>query len=63
MRTERWKAFGRNCGGELHLYDPRRDRRETRDLAGANAGKARELFGVVRGRAGGRCRTTRDDLS
>ena len=53
VRTERWKAFGHNRGGDLHLFDPRRDRRETRDLSGANAGKPRELFGVVRGPAGG----------
>ena len=32
VRTDRWKAFGRNYGDELHLYDPRSDRRETRDL-------------------------------
>ena len=52
-RTEHWKAFGRNYGDELHLYDPRRDPRETRDLVRANPGKARELFGEVRARAGG----------
>ena len=52
-RTDRWKAFGHNRGGNLHLYDPRRDRLETRDLSGANPGKARELFGAVRRRAGG----------
>ena len=53
VRSERWKAFGNNRGGNVHLYDARRDRRERHDLARANAGKARELFGVVRGRAGG----------
>jgi arylsulfatase A-like enzyme len=53
VRTDRWKTFGRNYGDDLHLYDPRRDRRETRDLVGSNPGKARELYGVVRARAGG----------
>jgi arylsulfatase A-like enzyme len=53
VRTDRWKAFGDNRGGALHLYDPRRDRRERRDLARANSGEARRLFGVVRSRAGG----------
>ena len=53
VRSEHWKAFGRNPGGDLHLYDPRRDRRETNDLAGARGAKARELRGVVRRKAGG----------
>jgi arylsulfatase A-like enzyme len=53
VRSERWKAFGSNRGGDLHLYEPRRDRREWRDLAGSRPGKAGELFGVARRKAGG----------
>jgi arylsulfatase A-like enzyme len=53
VRTDRWKAFGDNRGSDVHLYDARRDRRETRDLSGANPGRARQLSGVVRSRAGG----------
>jgi arylsulfatase A-like enzyme len=53
VRSERWKAFGSNPGGDLHLYDARRDRREWRDLAASHPSQARELFAAVRRRAGG----------
>jgi arylsulfatase A-like enzyme len=53
IRSERWKAFGGNRGGDLHLYAPRADHHEWRNLAGSRPAKARELFGAVRRRAGG----------
>jgi arylsulfatase A-like enzyme len=53
VRTDGWAMFGPNGGGAFYLYDRRRDVGETRNVAGAHTGKARELFGVVRRRAGG----------
>jgi arylsulfatase A-like enzyme len=52
VRTDRWAMFGANRGHGLHLYDRSRDAEESRDLAGVNPGKAAELYGVVRRRAG-----------
>ena len=53
VRTDDWKAFGTNIGEDIHLFDVERDRRETRDLAAARAGKARELYRTARRKAGG----------
>ncbi len=53
VRTDSWKAFGGNRGDGLYLYDLPADRRESRNLAVARPGKARELYGVVRRKAGG----------
>jgi hypothetical protein len=53
VQSDRWKAFGSNTGGDLHLYDARHDRHEWLDLAASGGGQARELFGAVRRRAGG----------
>ena len=52
VKTDRWSMFGDNRGGGFHLYNPRRDFREYRDVAGSHRGKARELYGVVRRRGG-----------
>jgi arylsulfatase A-like enzyme len=52
VRSDRWVMFGPNRGGDFHLYDRRRDAVEARDVAGAHPGKAAELYGVVRRRAG-----------
>jgi arylsulfatase A-like enzyme len=52
VRTDRWAMFGANRGRGFHLYDRRGDDAEGRDVAGANPGKAAELYGVVRRRAG-----------
>jgi arylsulfatase A-like enzyme len=57
VRTERWAMFGANRGDGFHLYDRRRDVAETRDLAGANPGKAAELYGIVRRRSARPLRT------
>jgi hypothetical protein len=45
--------FGAHSGSGFALYDRRRDVAEARNVAGAHSGKAGELFGVVRRRAGG----------
>jgi arylsulfatase A-like enzyme len=52
VRTDRWAMFGANGGGGFNLYDRRGDLAEERNVAGANPGKADELYGVVRRRAG-----------
>jgi len=52
VRTDRWAMFGANGGSGMRLYDRRRDAAELRNLAGAHPGKAAELYGVVRRRAG-----------
>jgi arylsulfatase A-like enzyme len=54
IRTDRWALFGTNRGQRLHLYDLKRDPRERRNVASTHPGKARELYRVVRRRAGGR---------
>ena len=46
------RCTGPTRGGDFHLYDRGRDPGEGRDVSGAHAGKARELYGVVRRRAG-----------
>jgi arylsulfatase A-like enzyme len=53
VKTDRWSMFGANAGGDLHLYNRRRDFREYRNLAGSHRGKTRQLFGVVRRRGRG----------
>lgn len=53
VRSERWKAFGSNLGANIHLYQPPGDLRERRNVARAHPAKARELYGVVRRKAGG----------
>jgi len=52
VKTDRWSMFGDNRGGGFHLYNPRRDHHEFRDLAPSHPGKARELYGAVRRRSG-----------
>ena len=52
VKTDSWSMFGDNRGGGFHLYNPRRDRREYRDLASSHPRKARELYGAVRRRGG-----------
>jgi arylsulfatase A-like enzyme len=59
VRSERWAMFGTNRGRGLHLYDRGPDGAETRNVAGAHPGKAAELYGVVRRRAGRRLPTYR----
>jgi len=54
IRTDRWSVFGDNRGRELRLYDLRQDRRERRNMASTDPAKARQLYRVVRRRAGGR---------
>jgi arylsulfatase A-like enzyme len=53
VRTDSWSMFGSNRGGDFHLYNPRRDRRQFRDLAASHGRKVGELERVVR-RKGGR---------
>jgi arylsulfatase A-like enzyme len=52
VRTDRWAMFGANSGGGLNLFDRRRDVAESRNVAGSHPGKAGQLYGVVRRRAG-----------
>lgn len=52
VKTDRWSMFGDNRGGDFHLYNPRRDFREWRNLAASHRRKVRELYGVVRERGG-----------
>ena len=53
IQTERFKLFGDNRGRDFHLYDPRRDHGEHRDIAGSHRGTTRGLYGRVRRKAGG----------
>ena len=46
------RMYGLNSGGRPHLFDRRSDPGEGRDVAAAHPGKARQLRGVVRHRAG-----------
>jgi arylsulfatase A-like enzyme len=52
VRTDQWAMYGPNTGGGYHLFDHDHDPGEGRDVAGSRPGKARELYGVVRRRAG-----------
>jgi arylsulfatase A-like enzyme len=52
VRTDRWAMYGPNGGGAFHLYDRDRDPGEGRDVSGSHPGKAGQLYGVVRRRAG-----------
>jgi arylsulfatase A-like enzyme len=52
VKTDRWSMFGSNRGGDFHLYNPRRDFREYRNLAGSHRGKVGQLYGAVRRRGG-----------
>ena len=52
VKTSRWSMFGDNRGDDFHLYNPRRDFREYRNLAASHPGKARELYRAVRRRGG-----------
>jgi arylsulfatase A-like enzyme len=53
IQTERWKLFGDNRGRDFHLHDPRRDRREYRNVASSHRKTSRRLYRTVRRRAGG----------
>jgi arylsulfatase A-like enzyme len=53
VRTDRWAMWGDNRPGRFHLFDLKRDPGEFHDLAGRHPGLVRELYGVVRERAGG----------
>ena len=52
VHTDRWAAFGGNGGSGPQLFDRRRDPGESRNLASARPGKARELERALRSRAG-----------
>jgi arylsulfatase A-like enzyme len=53
VRTDSWALTGDNRGRDFRLFDPRRDRREWRNLAARHPRKVGELYGAVRRRAGG----------
>ena len=44
--------YGPNTGGDFQLFDHDRDPGEGRDVSGSHPGKAGQLYGVVRRRAG-----------
>ena len=52
VRTDHWALYGPNSGGGYHLFDHDRDPGEGNDVATSHPGKAAELHGVVRRRAG-----------
>ena len=52
VRSAGWAMFGANGGGGVNLFDRRRDPAESRNVAGAHPGRARQLNRAVRGRAG-----------
>ena len=52
IRTDHWSMYGPNSGGSYHLFDHDRDPGEGRDVSAAHPGKAGQLHGVVRRRAG-----------
>ncbi|CAN5548745.1 hypothetical protein BH20ACT19_BH20ACT19_12500 [soil metagenome] len=54
IRSDRWLLIGNNRPGAFKLYDLKADPAESRNVAGSNPGKVRELYGIVRKRAGGR---------
>ena len=54
LRTDRWAMSGINSPGKFQLYDLKEDPGETRNLAGRNPRKARQLYEVVKRNAGGK---------
>jgi arylsulfatase A-like enzyme len=52
VRSDRWAMYGPNSGGDYHLFDRRRDPGEGSDVSASHPGKAAQLHGVVRHRAG-----------
>jgi arylsulfatase A-like enzyme len=52
VRTDDWSMYAPNSGGGYHLFDHDRDPGEGHDVAGSHPGKAAQMHGVVRRRAG-----------
>lgn len=53
LRTDRWALSGINEPGKFKLFDLKEDPGETRNLAGRNPRKVRELYEIVKRNAGG----------
>jgi len=53
LRSDRWALSGVNTPGEFKLFDLQADPGETRNLARSNPRKVRQLFELVKQRAGG----------
>jgi arylsulfatase A-like enzyme len=53
VRTDRWAMWADNRPGGFHLFDLKRDPGEFHNVAGRHPGLVRELYGLVRARAGG----------
>ena len=54
IRTRRWALWGRNKPAHLQLFDKRKDPGEGTNVAHKHPGVVRELYRIVRRRAGGR---------
>jgi arylsulfatase A-like enzyme len=54
IRTRRWAMWARNKPTRFHLFDKRKDPSEGTNVAHQHPGVVRELYGIVRKRAGGR---------
>ena len=54
VRTDRWALLGEDRSGPFRLFDLRRDRSESRNVAATHPRKVRELRAVLRRRTGGR---------
>jgi arylsulfatase A-like enzyme len=54
IRTRRWAMWARNKPARFHLFDKHRDPGEGTNVAHKHPGVVRELYGIVRERAGGR---------
>jgi arylsulfatase A-like enzyme len=53
IRTDRWAMWATNRPGGFHLFDLRRDPGEFHDVAGRHPDLVRQLYALVRERAGG----------
>jgi arylsulfatase A-like enzyme len=53
IRTRRWAMWARNKPTRFHLFDKRKDPGEGTNVAHEHPGVVRELYGIVRKRAGG----------
>jgi arylsulfatase A-like enzyme len=54
IRTRRWAMWARNKPTRFHLFDKHKDPSEGTNVAHKHPGVVRELYGIVRKRAGGR---------
>ncbi len=54
IRTDRWAMWADNRPGRFHLFDLRRDPGEFNNVARRHPRLVRELYAIVRERAGGR---------